>query len=63
MVLKKMEIVAQSYVEVEYVAIATMSNQAIWLRKILEDLDMKQIATMNLKLNNNSTIAITANLM
>ena len=35
---KKQEIVAQSTAEAEFVAATAAANQAIWLRKILQDL-------------------------
>ncbi|KAL0548995.1 hypothetical protein IC582_013474 [Cucumis melo] len=39
--LKKQEIVAQSTAEVEFIAVTTTANQALWLRKILLDLDLE----------------------
>ncbi|KAL0299550.1 UNVERIFIED_CONTAM: hypothetical protein Sradi_6614800 [Sesamum radiatum] len=38
---KKQAIVAQSSAETEYIAAAATSNQAIWLRRILEDMGEK----------------------
>ena len=38
---KKQESVAQSSAEAEYVLAATATSQAIWLRRILEDIGMK----------------------
>ncbi|XP_052477970.1 secreted RxLR effector protein 161-like [Gossypium raimondii] len=38
---KKQEKVAQSTTKVEYVAAATAVNKAIWLRKLLNDLNLK----------------------
>ena len=39
---KKHNIVAQSTAEAEFVAVAAIVNQALWLRKVLIDLNMKQ---------------------
>jgi hypothetical protein len=39
---KKQEIIAQSTAEAEIVAVNAAVNQAIWLRKILVDLYLKQ---------------------
>nr|KYP45600.1 Retrovirus-related Pol polyprotein from transposon TNT 1-94 [Cajanus cajan] len=39
---KKQEIVAQSTAEAEFVAATAAVNQALWLRKILIDLNMEQ---------------------
>ena len=39
---KKQEVVAQSTAEAEYIAAAGAANQAIWLRKVLADLEMVQ---------------------
>lgn len=40
---KKQEIVAQSTAEAEFVAATTAVNQALWLRKLLCDLNLKQL--------------------
>ncbi|XP_074322762.1 secreted RxLR effector protein 161-like [Apium graveolens] len=39
---KKQYSVAQSSVEAKYVAVAVATSQAIWLRRILEDIDERQ---------------------
>ena len=39
---KKQDVIAQSTAEAEYVAANATVNQAIWIRKILADLHMKQ---------------------
>ena len=36
---RKQDVVAQSSTEVEYVSAAATANQAIWLRKVLKDLE------------------------
>nr|CAN63433.1 hypothetical protein VITISV_033829 [Vitis vinifera] len=38
---RKQEVVAQSTAEAEYIAAVAAVNQALWLRKLLTDLDMK----------------------
>ena len=39
---KKQDVIAQSRAEAEYVAVNATVNQAIWIRKILANLHMKQ---------------------
>ena len=39
---KKQSVVAQSIVEAEYVSAFKVTSQAIWLRKIFEDIGEKQ---------------------
>ena len=38
---KKQNCIAQSFVEVEYVAVAKITSQAIWLRRILKEIKKK----------------------
>ncbi|KAL0283355.1 UNVERIFIED_CONTAM: hypothetical protein Sangu_2894600 [Sesamum angustifolium] len=45
---KKQATVAQSSAEAEYIAAAATSNQAIWLRRILEDIERTRGAHDNL---------------
>ncbi|KAK4389894.1 Retrovirus-related Pol polyprotein from transposon TNT 1-94 [Sesamum angolense] len=58
---KKQAIVAQSSAEAEYIAAAATSNQAIWLRRILEDIGEKQEEPTTIYCDNKSAIAITKN--
>ncbi|KAL0317673.1 UNVERIFIED_CONTAM: Retrovirus-related Pol polyprotein from transposon TNT 1-94 [Sesamum angustifolium] len=58
---KKQATVAQSSVEAEYIATAAISNQAIWLRRILEDIGEKQEEPTTIYCDNKSAIAITKN--
>ncbi|KAK4386673.1 Retrovirus-related Pol polyprotein from transposon RE1 [Sesamum angolense] len=61
---KKQATVAQSSAEAEYIAAAATSNQAIWLRRILEDIGEKQeepTTPTTIYCDNKSTIAITKN--
>ncbi|KAL0418687.1 UNVERIFIED_CONTAM: Retrovirus-related Pol polyprotein from transposon RE1 [Sesamum radiatum] len=58
---KKQATVAQSSTEAEYIAAAATSNQAIWLRRILEDIGEKQEEPTTIYCDNKSAIAITKN--
>ncbi|KAG8483480.1 hypothetical protein CXB51_023157 [Gossypium anomalum] len=58
---KKQSIVAQSTVEAEYVAAAGAVNQAIWLRKILGDLNLYQKEATEIYCDNMSAVAIAKN--
>ncbi|KAL0413716.1 UNVERIFIED_CONTAM: Retrovirus-related Pol polyprotein from transposon RE2 [Sesamum radiatum] len=51
---KKQATVAQSSVEAEYIAAAATSNQATWLRRILEDMGEKQEEPTTIYCNNKS---------
>ncbi|KAL0318760.1 UNVERIFIED_CONTAM: Retrovirus-related Pol polyprotein from transposon TNT 1-94 [Sesamum angustifolium] len=52
---------AQSSAEAEYIVAAATSNQAIWLRRILEDIGEKQEEPTTIYCDNKSAIAITKN--
>ncbi|KAG8501874.1 hypothetical protein CXB51_004547 [Gossypium anomalum] len=58
---KKQSIVAQSTAEAEYVAAAGAVNQAIWLRKILGDLNLYQKEATEIFCDNKSAVAIAKN--
>ena len=58
---KKQEIVAQSTIEVEFIASKTAVNQAIWLRKILNDLNMEQKDSTKILIDNQAAITISHN--
>ena len=58
---KKQESVAQSSAEAEYVSTATATSQAIWLRRILEDIGMKQEKATEIFCDNKSAIAMAKN--
>ncbi|XP_049388031.1 leucine aminopeptidase, chloroplastic-like, partial [Solanum stenotomum] len=51
---KKQEIVAQSIAEAEFIAAAATVNQALWLRKILIDLQLEQIESTKILVDNYS---------
>ncbi|XP_049369398.1 uncharacterized protein LOC125834277 [Solanum verrucosum] len=56
---KKQEIVAQSTVEAEFIAAAATVNQALWLRKILIDLQLEQVESTEILVDNQAAIAIS----
>lgn len=58
---KKQDIVAQSTAEAEFVAATAAANQALWLRKILVDLHMKQTEGTEVFVDNQAAIAISHN--
>ena len=58
---KKQKVVAQSSAEAEYVAAAKATSQAIWLRRILEDIGEKQQEATILFCDNKSAISIAKN--
>ena len=58
---KKQDIVTQSSAEAEYVSTAAAANQAIWLRKMLNDLGMQQSQATVIFCDNKSAISIAKN--
>ena len=56
---KKQLVVAHSIVEVEYIVAYVATNQLIWLRKMLNDLDFDQRSPTELLYDNTSTIAVS----
>jgi hypothetical protein len=58
---KKQQSVAQSSAEAEYVSAALATSQAIWLRRILEDIGEKQEDAVHLHCDNKSAIAMAKN--
>ena len=52
---------AQSSAEAEYISASLATSQAIWLRRILEDIKEKQNEATYLLCDNNSAIAIAKN--
>jgi len=60
---KKQQSVAQSSAEEEYVSTATTTatSQAIWLKRMLEDIGEKQKESVYLNCDNKSTIAMAKN--
>jgi len=58
---KKQATVAQSTAEAEYVAAAKAMSQAIWLRRILEDMGEKQDEPTKINCDNKSAFAMAKN--
>ncbi|XP_059295489.1 peroxidase 21-like [Lycium ferocissimum] len=58
---KKQEVVAQSSAEAEYIVIASATNQALWLRKILYDSEQNGIEATVIKVDNKSAISMDKN--
>ncbi|KAK5776596.1 hypothetical protein PVK06_044556 [Gossypium arboreum] len=58
---KKQQTVALSTAEAEYIAAAAAVNQAIWLRKLLCDLNEEQIESNEIRIDNQSAVAIAKN--
>ena len=58
---KKQEIVAQSTTELEFIVATTAVNQTIWLRNILNNLNMEQKESMKILIDNQVAIAISHN--
>ncbi|RVX14481.1 Retrovirus-related Pol polyprotein from transposon RE1 [Vitis vinifera] len=56
---KKQDVIAQSTAEIEYVAANATVNQAIWIRKILADLHMKQKEPTHIHVDNQAAITIS----
>ena len=60
---KKQPSTALSSSEVEYIAVTSTACQAVWLRRILEDMKQHQSEATIIHCDNQSTIAMTKNPM
>ncbi|GKD22444.1 retrovirus-related pol polyprotein from transposon RE1, partial [Tanacetum coccineum] len=60
---KKQSVAAQSSAEAEYISVAGAVNHAIWIRKLLSDLDLTQEGPTVIFCDNKSVIAIAENPM
>ena len=58
---KKQDVTALSSTEAEYIAANSAACQGIWLRRLLDDMGVKQTNPTPLFYDNKSTIAITKN--
>ncbi|KAG8490680.1 hypothetical protein CXB51_013908 [Gossypium anomalum] len=58
---KKQQTVAQSTAEAEYITAVTAVNQVIWLRKLLDDLNARQMEATEINVDNQSAVAIAKN--
>ncbi|KAF2318763.1 hypothetical protein GH714_010529 [Hevea brasiliensis] len=60
---KKQPSAALSSLEAEYMVVTSAACQAIWLRQIMEDMKLTQVEATNIYCDNQSTIAMTKNLV
>lgn len=60
---KKQPIVTSSTTEAEFITATTYACQAIWLRKILEELHYQEVGTTTIFCDNNSAIKLSKNLV
>ena len=60
---KKQQVVALSTTEAEYIAAANCATQAVWLRRMLGELQHQQNGPTTIYCDNKSTIALTKNPM
>eukprot|EP00253_Pinus_taeda_P005716 PITA_05716 len=58
---RKQSVPADSTTEVEYVVAAEATKEIVWLRKILEDLQVKQVQSTPLMIDNTSAIKLAKN--
>ena len=58
---KKQQIVSLSTTEAEFIATTTCACQAIWLRRILEELQFKQVEATTVFCDNNLAIKLSKN--
>jgi len=58
---KKQDIVAQSTAEAEFIAATAAMNQALWLQKLLRDLQMEEEEATEISVDNQAAIAISHN--
>jgi len=58
---KKQEIVAQSTAKAEFIAATAAVNQALWLKKLLIDLNLEQEGSIMVFVDNQAAIAISNN--
>jgi hypothetical protein len=60
---QKQKVVALSSCEAEYIAAATTSCQGVWLSRLLAELRGKDVDTITLKIDNQSAIQLSKNLV
>eukprot|EP00253_Pinus_taeda_P033202 PITA_33202 len=58
---RKQSVPADSTTDAEYVAAAEATKEIVWLRKILEDLQVKQVQSTPLMIDNTSAIKLAKN--
>ena len=57
----KESVPADSIIEAEYVAAVEATKEIVWLKKILEDLQVKQVQSTPLMIDNTSAIKLAKN--
>ncbi|GJZ85221.1 ribonuclease H-like domain-containing protein [Tanacetum coccineum] len=60
---KKKKTLTKSLAEAEYIALATVTSEVIWVLKILKDLSIENLLPVSLHCHSNSAIKIAANLV
>ncbi|KAI6695879.1 hypothetical protein NL676_023589 [Syzygium grande] len=60
---KKQEIVAQSTAKAEFIAATAAVNQALWLKKMMDDLHLEQEEGIEVFVDHQATLAISQNLV
>lgn len=60
---KKQKVISQTTEEAEFLAAILTLNQAIWLRNILADLELKHEQSTQVFVNNQTTVSISHNLV
>eukprot|EP00253_Pinus_taeda_P004073 PITA_04073 len=58
---RKQSVLADSTTEEEYVEVTEATKEIVWLRKILEDLQVKQVQSTPLMIDNTSAIKLAKN--
>ena len=58
---RKQSVPADSTTKAEYVAVAEATKEIVWLKKILEDLQVKQVQSTPLMVDNTSAIKLAKN--
>ena len=58
---KKQDLVAQSTVEAEFIIAIAAANQAIWLKKLMDDLHVHQEDSIEIFVDNQASLAISQN--
>jgi len=58
---RKQSVLANSTTEAKYVAVAEATKEIVWLRKILEDLQVKQVHSTPLMIDNTFAIKLAKN--
>ena len=60
---KKQDMVAQATAEAVFIAATVAVNQALWLKKVLTDLNLEQEESIKIYIDNQSAISISKNIV